>query len=454
MSTHNLIIVSGDGHAEPPPEVWKDYLEPELHDALPAALEDNEKYVQLLGLFSNFPPELLEVIDTDGVWASGGRRGALGDVDRRLLEMDREGTAAETVYWGDPQAMHPFAPAFRAYSQELYAAGSRIYDRWAADAFGSAPDRLYLVGDPGAGVDVDAMVEELKWTADHGFRGAFVPGMFARSDLPPLYDDSFDPFWAILQERRMWAVCHAGFGGRERVFAEKIEEAKRKAAEGTGIDILDQLNNKSKDFFHRGYEPLQALWQLMLGGVFDRFPDLRFILTEVRADWIPTMLAHLDAAFDRARADLPARRRPSEYWGENCLQSVSFVHKCEVDMRHDIGIANITFGRDYPHPEGTWPNTRDWLRDAFAGVPENELRMVMGENAIRLLDLDRAPLEAIAGRIGFSVDDITGPGPVLDPRMIESWDTRSGYLKPAETVESATIDGLLGADPGLAAAAR
>jgi len=48
---------------------------------------------------------------------------------------------------------------------------------------------------------------------------------------------------------------------------------------------------------------VQALWQMMLGGVFDRFPDLRFILTEIRADWIPTMLVPLDAVYDRARAD-------------------------------------------------------------------------------------------------------------------------------------------------------
>ena len=45
-----------------------------------------------------------------------------------------------------------------------------------------------------------------------------------------------------------------------------------------------------------------------------------------------------------------------------------------LKQRHEIGIDNLCFGRDYPHPEGTWPNTLDWLHDAFAGVPENELR--------------------------------------------------------------------------------
>jgi predicted TIM-barrel fold metal-dependent hydrolase len=296
------------------------------------------------------------------------------------------------------------------------------------------------------------MLSDLKWTADRGFRSAFIPMMFERHDVPRLYDSYYDPYWAMLQEHGMWAVCHAGYGGKARSLADKIDEALAKAADG--IDILDEMNNKSEDFFHRAYEPLQALWQMMLGGVFDRFPDLRFILTEVRADWIPTMLAHLDAVYDRSRSELAAKHKPSEYWHSNCLQSMSFVHKCEVPMRDEIGLENIIFGRDYPHPEGTWPNTLQWLRDAFAGVPERELRMVLGENAITMLSLDRAELEGIAARVGFTVDDITGPGPEIDPRVIESWDTRSGYLKPAEVAKPASIDALLAEDPALAVLVR
>jgi hypothetical protein len=94
-------------------------------------------------------------------------------------------------------------------------------------------------------------------------------------------------------------------------------------------------------------------------------------MTEVRADWLPDTLRHLDTFFEQHRADVPATRRPSEIWQEQCLMSLSFVHKAEVAMRHDMGIETIFFGRDYPHAEGTWPNTADWLRDAFAGVPED-----------------------------------------------------------------------------------
>ena len=112
-------------------------------------------------------------------------------------------------------------------------------------------------------------------------------------------------------------------------------------------------------------------------------------------------------------------------------------------MRHEIGLETITFGRDYPHAEGTWPNTADWLTDAFAGVPDDELRLMLGENAIRVLGLDRGALAAVAERIGPTIADITGRAPDLDPRLIANWDARGGYLKPAEQIDTGAIDAFL-----------
>jgi Amidohydrolase len=148
---------------------------------------------------------------------------------------------------------------------------------------------------------------------------------------------------------------------------------------------------------------------------------------------------------------LPAERKPSEYWQTNGPTSLSFVHKAEVSMRHEIGIETISFGRDYPHPEGTWPNTKQWLSDAFASVPDHELRLMLGENAIRVLDLHRAPLAEIASRIGPTIEDITGRADELDPRLVGHFDTRGGYLKAAEgDSKIKEIDEMLRADLKLA----
>ncbi|MGO8859727.1 MAG: amidohydrolase, partial [Acidimicrobiales bacterium] len=92
-----LIVVSGDSHATPQPGLWPEYVEKKYHDLLPGMREDNDRYVRLQGLFADFSPETLEVMDGQGAWQSGGYLGAW-DPERRLAEMDREGVAAELVY--------------------------------------------------------------------------------------------------------------------------------------------------------------------------------------------------------------------------------------------------------------------------------------------------------------------------------------------------------------------
>jgi hypothetical protein len=101
-------------------------------------------------------------------------------------------------------------------------------------------------------------------------------------------------------------------------------------------------------------------------------------------------------------------------------------------MCREIGVEQVLFGRDYPHLEGTWPHTADWLRIAFNGVSEHDARLMLGENAVRFLDLDRGPLEEIARRIGPSIDSIIDGGTEIRPELLQNFANRGGFLKPSE----------------------
>jgi hypothetical protein len=200
------------------------------------------------------------------------------------------------------------------------------------------------------------------------------------------------------------------------------------------------------DFLNKNLDSRQPMWQMMLGGVFDRHPDLKLELTEIRVDWIPATLAHLDEIWERNRDVLPAKRPPSEYWKTNCLAGASFIHKAEVERRHELGVETILFGRDFPHHESTWPQTRAFLQDAFRGVPDDEARLMLGENGIRFFGLDRDRLAAIAKRIGPKLEEITG-GPEMPRDLVERFAASSGYLKPYEGDEKlADIDKMLAED--------
>src|SRR5262249_24809072 len=122
MTTERLIVVSGDSHATLHPDSFPDYVEAKYQDLLPAVYEDNAVFSQLFGSFANFPPEVLEVIEGDGVWASGGVSGAW-DAERLIVEMDREGVAAEMIFPGDARFILPLVPMLRRYPQDVVAAG-------------------------------------------------------------------------------------------------------------------------------------------------------------------------------------------------------------------------------------------------------------------------------------------------------------------------------------------
>src|SRR5262249_39779344 len=141
---------------------------------------------------------------------------------------------------------------------------------------------------------------------------------------------------------------------------EKLDRITRDVRDEDGDEMSLVAKLTTDVFTEQFFSDVRArrpMWQMMYGGVFDRHPDLKLVMSEVRLDWLPTNLARLDAYFEVPRANLPARRRPSEYWQTNCLAGVSFLHKVDVAMRDEIGVDTIFFGRDYPHPEGTWPNT-------------------------------------------------------------------------------------------------
>jgi predicted TIM-barrel fold metal-dependent hydrolase len=424
-----LIVVSSDSHAAMPQELWTQYLESKYHEHLPQIQYESDLYsgsVVPLSKMTMTRPEILQ----DHM--EGGYRG-VHDLDIRLEQMDREGIAAELVYHGDARVgdlAHNVTNS--VWASEVWDAGVRAYNRWVHDTFGAASDRLLLTAAIGSCTDIDATVAELRWCADQGFAGTFAPGFLTRPDMPPLYDPYWEPLWVEAEARGIAIVVHAGFGFEQGFLFEKLDKANKEVRDANGSE-MDLVMKLASDVFTQTFfsdiKARRPMWQMMFGGVFDRHPNLKLIMTEVRLDWVPTNLAHLDALYAQHKGSLPGKRTPSEYWRDNCIAGASFVHKVEVEMRQEIGVETIAFGRDYPHPEGTWPNTPDWIRDAFAGVPEDELRKMLGENMIEFCGLDRSKLAAIADKIGPTVADLQTPA---DPELVPIFDVRGGYLKPSE----------------------
>ena len=149
-----------------------------------------------------------------------------------------------------------------------------------------------------------------------------------------------------------------------------------------------------------------------LAGVFERFPKLNYVLTETGCSWILEKLRVLEfkadnPIFKHFTKDLSLR--PSEYFARQCFIGASFMPAHEGKDRHRIGVDKLMWGSDYPHLEGTWPNTMDSLRATFSDYPEDEIRTILGGTAAQVYDFDRDKIEAIGARIGPSLDDVCKP---------------------------------------------
>ncbi len=127
------------------------------------------------------------------------------------------------------------------------------------------------------------------------------------------------------------------------------------------------------------------------------------MLAENGAWWAPDIITRMDSKWEGDHATRkfgPAAFRsgltlkPSEYVNRNCWYAASVMFTTEVDRRHAIGVDNLMWGSDYPHPEGSWPNTRSWLANRFGHVPEDKVRRILGLTAVQVYGIDLNGLAA------------------------------------------------------------
>jgi predicted TIM-barrel fold metal-dependent hydrolase len=283
---------------------------------------------------------------------------------------------------------------------------------------------------------MDTTLRELRWVAEHGFVAMNPPGVTQdpANPVPPLWDMYYEPFWAACEDLGLRLFVHAAYGIRLGSFLEG-DLALAPGAERFKSDREDSLTQALREAEAENIRgimvgPRRVFWELLLGRVFDRHPNLKLAFTEIRSTWVPGWLAYLDQRFEQE--NIPLKHRPSEYFRTQCMVTPSNPRTSEVAMRHSIGANQLMFGADFPHLESTWPNTLEWIQATFgyAAVPEDEARAILGENAIKFYGFDRAKLAAVAERIGAQASELLVPGRVVDPRKIASFDERSGFNKP------------------------
>ena len=126
----------------------------------------------------------------------------------------------------------------------------------------------------------------------------------------------------------------------------------------------------------------------ILSGVLVRFPDLKLVFVEPGVGWVAWYLYIIDDMATRQKYDFPAiSELPSHYFRRN-------IHLTYIDepdaiqlLRHRIGVRNIMWSSDYPHPVSSWPRSQELVARQFDGVPEAERDLITFANAARVWGL-------------------------------------------------------------------
>jgi predicted TIM-barrel fold metal-dependent hydrolase len=398
------LVISADCHAGLPNAEYRDYLDPEHRGSFDQFLAQRavmEEELRGRGLRNE---EFAEEWERDH---GEGLRGGW-EVARRDRELDADGITGEVIF-PDADAVTagasaPFGAGLAASGESdpvLALAGARAHNRWLAELCQDSPDRRAGVAIVPILHDIDAAVEEIVRARESGLRGGIlIPSMWR--PYPPYHDSRYDRVWAACQDTEMPVHVHSGVADREEY------------GEHVGIYVAEVRWWSSR-----------PLWFLLWSGVFERYPQLRFGVTECGAFWAADLLWSMDVAFDREHAakklgsQLTANMsmRPSEYFDRNCFIGASNTRRRELARRYEIGVGNICWGNDFPHPEGTWPHSREWLRSGFWDIPEDETRQMLGGNAGTIYGFEMESLRRTADRIGPNAEEL-GQG---DPASLEKW---------------------------------
>jgi predicted TIM-barrel fold metal-dependent hydrolase len=407
-----VLIISSDCHAGALPATYNEYMPRKFHEAANAwwLAYAREMYTRAGTFFDQeavatyaeqagegggrmraFSDPNLKLSDadilgmlTDASSPFAPRRGEF-DSAVRLKELDADGIAGEVIF---PQ-MAPFGAGLMQYRYPVTPkqsfAGCQAYNRWLADLCRANPARH-------AGValidveDIEATVKEIRAARDLGLWGGVL--LPSSTGAHPFYHHPrYEPLWAVCAELDLPVQSHSGwspdYGDLPSATAMFISE----------VDMWAQ-------------RPFTAmLWS----GVFERYPTLKYMLTETGVGWVVEKLRVLE--FKAASPMFKHFSRgltltPSGYFARNCWLGASFMPEHEGRFRHQIGVDRLMWGSDYPHLEGTWPNTMRALNATFGDYPEEEIRAILGLNAAKAYGFDVTALTPIAERIGPTIDAI------------------------------------------------
>ena len=295
-----------------------------------------------------------------GLYADGDRGvRRLTVPELRVKDQDLDGVQAEVLYG-------VLGASGRLDDDDAATEMLRIYNGWLGDFCEGYQDRFAgLASIPSHSV-VDAL-QEIERVAERGvLKGIEVANSH---EMAPLFDPSWEPLWALAEEAKLPVHYHT-IGPRMDYNFEELGPLQRRQAFAVHITGFQLAMSK-------------ILMELLYGGVLESHPDLKVVIGESGIGWIPYLLDHMDLEWEDQFKDLTLTMRPSDYWRRQCYATYQ-SDPIGLRLLDILGEENIMWGSDFPHPDGVWPDSREFIDREFEQIPDATRRKIVCDNAAKL----------------------------------------------------------------------
>ncbi len=285
------------------------------------------------------------------------------DVDARVSDMDINGVWASVNF---PSQITGFCGRvyFNAADQKLGLACVKAWNDWLYEEwYLSHPNRIVPLGISYL-KDPLLAAAEIRRNASRGFTAVALPERPHDIGLPSLWDrEHWTPIIEACVDTNTVISLHVGSSGMPPIppGAPPLQVA------GT---LFGQMS-------------LTACAEWLWSGFPVEYPELKIAMSEGGIGWVAMLLDRLDNIVDRSGYGLGWSLRPSEVLQRN-FWFCTLDDPSTIDTRARIGIENIMVETDYPHGDGTWPDTQSVLKECWGHIPAHELRMMCSENAAKL----------------------------------------------------------------------
>jgi predicted TIM-barrel fold metal-dependent hydrolase len=377
-------LISADDHVQETPDLWEKRLPVHLRDRAPKIVRLDDGAAAWA--WGRNPPRPLgrdvwagrEIHSEREIEAVPWEKVHPGTYEphARLKAMDDDGIYAAVLYpnfarafigmWltdNDPSKVSKL-------ESELAVACIEAYNDFIAEFAATNSKRLIPIGIIPM-ESVEAAVAEIKRMGKKGIRGGLIPPDPGKGRF--WNDPQFEPIWQVMADLGMSVNLHVG-----ALPGIKLHEPGR----GQGsAQVMRTLNRLMMAL------PVSTfLWS----GVFDRHPSMNFVAVETDVGWLSYVRHRAEWVFknggSRWQLDQSLKNPPGYYFGRNLFATFQ-EDVAGIESRNLIGIDALCWASDFPHPETTWPHTKETLAEQFKGVPEAELNKLVWENSARLYNI-------------------------------------------------------------------